>query len=263
MFASEGIVLGLLVVAGVFLLYRTTLRENRLRLEQERFLTGATHHLKTPLTTVRLGIESMIAGTMPAEKRDHYLQAMIREIDHLEKDLTNLLTAGGLEASGRGLHLVPGDLAEDVAESADSMRDRFDTAGITLCLDIEDQVPVLRDREAIHLILHNMLDNAVKYSNKGDRVWLSLGRENHSAVLRVRDGGSGISPDELSRVFDRFYRGSGNNPRGGSGIGLFLVSELVETHGGTVAAKSEGQGKGTEFTIRIPLLSTPGTGGGT
>ena len=257
MFASEGLFLGLLVVAGVFLLYRSILRENRLRTEQERFLTGATHHLKTPLATVRLGLDSMLAGTMPEEKRVDYLRAMLRETDHLEKDLTNLLTAGGLESSGQGLQLVAGDLAADVRNAADSMRDRFDTAGIILETDIEDGISVQRDREAIHLVLHNLLDNAVKYSAGGDRVSLSLRRNGNSAVLSVQDSGRGIERDEIKRVFDRFYRGSAKGYRGGSGIGLYLVSEIVRSHNGTVSASSEGRGRGATFTVGIPLMGGP------
>ena len=254
MFVSEGLFLGLLIVAGVFLLYRSILRENRLRTQQERFLTGATHHLKTPLATVRLGLDSMLAGTMPEEKRPHYIRAMLRETEHLEKDLTNLLTAGGLESFSKGLQLSPADLAEDVQNAADSMRDRFDTAGITLDADIESGVFVERDQEAVHLVLHNLLDNAVKYSPEGSCVFLSLKRNGDSAVLSVQDSGRGLEQDEIKRVFDRFYRGSAKDYRGGSGIGLYLVSEIVDSHRGAVTASSDGRDRGSKFTVNLPLL---------
>lgn len=253
MFTAEGAVMGLLVFAGVFMLYRAILREKRLRTNQERFLTGTTHRLKTPLATVRLGIESMQAGSMPEEKREHYLQAMLREIDRLEGDVTNLLTAGGLESSKQGLELTPGDLSKDVQAAADSMRDRFEAAEIQLDVDIADEVSVKCDSGAMRLVLHNLLDNAVKYSSAGSTVSLHLARDSGHAVVSVSDSGRGIRVDELPRIFDRFYSGTVKGHKGGSGIGLYLVRTLVESHHGTVEVRTEGEDKGCEFTVRIPL----------
>ncbi|MCA8954975.1 MAG: HAMP domain-containing histidine kinase [Planctomycetes bacterium] len=253
MFTAEGIAMGLLILAGVFLLYRSLRNETRIRIEQERFLTGTTHHLKTPLATVRLGLESMLAGSMPEAKRDKYLHAMLREVDHLEKDITNLLTAGGLVASRHGLQRAVGDLSEDVRDAADSLRDRFDAAQIELCTRIEDDLPVDRDREAVHLVLHNVLDNAVKHSNAGSSVELSLTRLGQHARLSVRDFGRGIDAADLPRVFDRYFRGRSREHKGGSGIGLFLVRELVLAHGGRVAMHSDGLDRGARLDIDLPL----------
>ncbi|MEE2887060.1 MAG: HAMP domain-containing sensor histidine kinase [Planctomycetota bacterium] len=253
MFTAEGIVMGLLVIGGVVMLYRSILRENRLRRQQEHFLTGATHHLKTPLATVRLGIESMLAGSMPDNKREKYLESMLREVDHLEKDLTNLLTAGGLQLYGDGLTMVVSDLSEDVQDAIRSMSDRMDAAGISLSTNIETGLNVRRDREAIHLILHNLLDNAVKYSPPESHIALSLTRAEDSAQLTITDTGRGIPASELPLVFDRFFRGKDGDFRGGSGIGLFLVRELVHSHGGSITVTSEGAGTGAQFSVLLPL----------
>ena len=261
MFTAEGLVMGLLVLTGVFMLYRATLRENRLRTDQERFLTGATHRLKTPLATVRLGVESLLAGTMPEEKREAYLQAMVREIDRLENDVTNLLTAGGLEASGKGLQLTSGNLADDVREATNSMRDRFEATDIELRVDAPDVVRVRRDVSAIRLALHNLLDNAVKYSSSGSTVTVQLSEASGEARISVSDSGRGILEDETSRIFDRFYSGTGKGHKGGSGIGLFLVRELVHSHHGTVDVHSGGVDAGSVFTIRLPMSGGQSTGG--
>ena len=253
MFTSESIVLGVLVMLGVFLLYRGMLRERRWRKSQERFLTGATHHLKTPLATLRLGIESMLAGTMPEEKRQHYLEAMVREVDHLEQDLTNLLTAGGLRDSRQGLRLVRGDLAEDIRDAIHSMRDRCQSAGVTVTAEDMAPAPIQRDREAVHQVLHNLLDNAVKYTGEGGRITVSLTRNSEMVRLSITDDGSGIQPDDLPHVFERFYRGQHKQHCGGSGVGLYIVHELVRSHGGSVTVHSEGVGKGTRFDINLPL----------
>lgn len=255
MFAAEGVVMGLLVIGGVVMLYRSILRENHLRRQQEHFLTGATHHLKTPLATVRLGIESMLAGSMPENKREKYLTSMLREVDHLEKDLTNLLTAGGLQPYGDGLEMITGDLALDVQDAIESMSDRLNAAEIRISTDVESDLAVRRDREAMHLILHNLLDNAVKYSPSGSCITVSLTRDADSARLAIRDTGRGIPAHELPKVFDRFFRGEGGDYLGGSGIGLFLVRELVQSHGGSIIVESEGPGTGTLFSLMIPLAN--------
>lgn len=253
MITSESIVLGVLVVFGVFLLYRGMVRERKTRSLQERFLAGATHHLKTPLATIRLGIESLLAGTMPEEKRQQYLEAMLRETDHLEKDLTNLLTAGGLRESQRGLRLAPGDLAEDVRDALRSIQDRCQSAGVNLQVRDIASTPVPRDPEAVHQILLNLLDNAVKHSSAGGTITVMLARNATTARISIVDDGSGIAARDLPHVFERFYRGHGNQHRGGTGIGLYLVRELAGAHGWNVTAHSEGEGKGARFEISLPL----------
>lgn len=254
MITSESIVLGALVVLGVFLLYRGMVRERQTRELQERFLAGATHHLKTPLATIRLGIESMLAGTMPEAKRKQYLESMLRDTDHLEKDLTNLLTAGGLRESRQGLQMVSGDLAEDVRDAVRSMQDRCVSAGVTLRTEDMTSAPAQRDREAIHQILHNLLDNAVKHTNPGGTITVALTRNGAMARLSITDDGIGILSQDLPHVFERFYRGHGEDHRGGTGIGLYLVRELVSSHGGTVAVHSDGAGTGSRFEINLPLV---------
>lgn len=253
MITSESIVLGALVVLGVFLLYRGMVRERRTRELQERFLAGATHHLKTPLATIRLGIESLLAGTMPEQKQKQYLESMLRDADHLEQDLTNLLTAGGLRESREGLKMVSGDLAEDIRDAVRSMQDRCVSAGVTLRTEDMAPAPVQRDREAVHQILHNLLDNAVKHTNPGGTITVALSLNGATARLSIADDGSGIPGQDLPHVFERFYRGHAENHRGGTGIGLYLVRELVNSHGGTVTAHSDGEGKGSRFEISLPL----------
>ncbi len=253
MITSESTVLGVLVMLGIFLLYRGMVRERKTRELQERFLAGATHHLKTPLATIRLGIESMLAGTMPEEKRQQYLEAMLRETDHLETDLTNLLTAGGLRESQRGLQLVAGDLAEDVRDALRSIRDRCQSAGVNLQTDEIASTRIPRDPEAVHQILLNLLDNAVKHSSEGGTITVMLTQNATTARISIADNGSGIAARDLPHVFERFFRGQGNQHRGGTGIGLYLVRELAGAHGWTVTAHSEGEGKGARFDISLPL----------
>lgn len=251
MFLSEASVFALILGLGGVLYLAATRSEARMRANQDRFLAGATHELKTPLATLRLLLESLRDERVPAEKRDRYLATGLMEVERLERDLTNLLTVAGLRSVGRILHREAGDLGEDVGTAAAAMASRAEAAGITLQIDTAGPVPVVRDPDAMQLVLRNLLDNAVKYSDRGATVDVALRREGDAAVLTVADQGRGMDADELGQVFMPFYRGDGQSS-GGAGLGLHLVRELVTAHGGTVAAASPGPGRGAVFTVRLP-----------
>ncbi|MGA0060531.1 MAG: sensor histidine kinase [Planctomycetota bacterium] len=256
MFASEGAALGLLVLVGVVFFYTALLRERRMRDNQQRFLAGATHELKTPLTTVRLGLESLEQGTLPEPRRADYLRVMVRELARLDRGLTNILTAAGLEAGGaRPRHVE--DLAEDVRHAVDAFRERCAAAELETHADGLACCPVRRDPAAIRIVLHNLLDNAVKYTPPGGRIEIRLLAEDTDAVLSVADNGRGIAAADVERIFGRFERGTESEHLGGTGLGLALVRELVQSHGGSVSVRSDGPGKGACFTLRLPLAEGP------
>lgn len=256
MFASEGAALGLLVLVGVVFFYATLLRERRIRDNQQRFLAGATHELKTPLTTVRLGLESLEHGTLPESRRGDYLRGMVRELDRLERGLTNILTAAGLEASGTRPREVD-DLADDARRAIDAFRERSVAAELSTRADELESCPVRRDPAAIRIVLHNLLDNAVRYTPPGGSIRVQVRPVGHEAELSVTDTGRGIAREDLERIFGRFERGTGSEHLGGTGLGLALVRELVEAHGGTVSVSSDGPDRGSCFTLRLPLAEAP------
>jgi signal transduction histidine kinase len=259
MFASEGAALGVFVLVGVVFFYAAWMRERRMREQQRRFLTGATHELKTPLATVRLGLESLLEDRVPLQRREHYLRSMIGEVDRLERGATNLLTAAALHERTQALRRSVGDLALDVEDALAELAPRLEAAELRLERQLASGVAVARDPDALRIVLRNLLDNAIKYSARGGAVRVALERAGGDAVLRVADGGAGMDADELHHAFAPFYRGAAKNHVGGSGLGLHLVAELVRAHGGSVGAASPGPGRGSEFSVRLPLA---GDGGG-
>ena len=252
MFVSEGATLGLLALLGIVFFYARTVRERRMLVEQERFLAGATHELKTPLSTLRLGLESMLARTVPAEKREDYLHAMVSQVERLETDVANLLTAAGIHGGNRQMTLVDQDLAVIVKEVVDEFRERFEAAGISVDVNPLASVRMALDRDAVRTITRNLLDNALKYCQRGHRVSVSLEAGADDVVLSVSDDGPGMTQEACKRVFERFYRGSGTDHVGGTGLGLHLVEQLTLAHGGTVTAQSNGPGDGAEFAVVLP-----------
>jgi signal transduction histidine kinase len=253
MFATEGVFLGVCAMIGVAFFYATLLRERRVMGERDRFLAGATHEFKTPLASIRLGLESLLDARVSEEKRREYLIAMVREADRLERSITNLLAASELRVR-QGLVLTRGNLVGDLADLLHEFEPRFEAAGIALETSIADRAVVARDPAAIRIIVHNLLDNSLRYGQPGGRVEFRLDLDAGSAVIRVADDGIGIRGDDLERLFEPFFRGADVEHRGGSGLGLHLVREFVRMHGGSVAVRSDGPGKGSEFTVRLPLV---------
>lgn len=253
MFISEGSVFAILILAALSVFLLGVLRERRMRIEYERFLSGATHALKTPLATLRLGLQSLAAGTMPESKKQTYLEDLCAEVDRLERGVGNILSSAASQG-GFSLQFRKGDLNQDVQDIAQGMQARFERAGIELEVQPGESCSVSRDPSAMQVVLQNLLENSLKYCRSGQRVSVKTEREQDSAILSVTDNGAGIDAEDLPHVFDRFFRGSRRLEVGGSGLGLHLSKQLVEAQGGSVLAISEGADKGTRIEVRIPLL---------
>ncbi len=258
MFLSEGIALSLMVLAGVVFFYLAIVREQRLHAAQERFLTGATHELKTPLASVRLGLQSLQADTLPRDKHATYLQAMLREVDRLELGLSNLLEVAGLRTTPRAAAQHKGDLAVDVQQCVDALRERAATAQVELCADGLSRADVMRDASSLRRALGAVLDNAIKYSAAHGKVRVSLRCEARDAVVTVIDEGIGITADDLPHLGERFYRGRNAAHRGGAGLGLYLARALVRQSGGELTVHSAGEGRGCRVELRLPCAGSEG-----
>ncbi|MCA8975759.1 MAG: HAMP domain-containing histidine kinase, partial [Planctomycetes bacterium] len=251
MFTSEGAVFAIVLAISGGLYLASMRREGALRSAHDRFLAGATHELKTPLATISLLLESLRDDRLPQEKRARYLHMGLLEADRLERGITNVLVAAGLRtASGRDRQ-THGDLAEDLRRAATELELRAAAADVDLVIEASEPVPMQRDAEAVQLILHNLMDNAIKYSSRGDTVTVTLTTEGDDARITVADTGRGMDRDELAHSFEPFWRGS-DEAKGGSGLGLHLVRELTRAHHGEVAAASAGRDQGSTFVVRLP-----------
>ncbi len=256
MFATEGAFLGLCALGFVVFFYAALTRERRVLQERERFLAGATHEFKTPLATIRLGLQSVLDRRFSEEKQDEYLHAMVGEVDRLERGVTNLLAAAGLRGADPVRDFEVADLAADVREVFEEFEPRFAASGLDASLQVDDGLMVRRDRAAMLLVLRNLFDNAMRYSEGEGAVRVTSTRNGSHVELRIADEGLGIHADDLPRLFDAFSRGRTADHVGGSGLGLHLVHTYVDQHGGTVEALSDGPGTGSEFVVRLPIAES-------
>jgi signal transduction histidine kinase len=213
------------------------------------------HELRNPLSTIQTAAVALehLADQPAAIAELHGLIA--RTTNHLSRLVGDLLELSRVNAGKITLDRQPLDLAHAVSRSVAAMQGAGRCNDHKVALELE---PVLVDADAIRIeqIVGNLLDNAVKYTPAGGRIQLSCGREQESAVLRVRDTGMGIAREHLDRLFQPFVqlRESLDRAQGGLGLGLALVGRLVALHGGSVLVESDGPGRGSTFVIRLPAL---------
>lgn len=258
MFVSEGAFFLLVVSLGVLIIFHALRREVTLKRQQSNFVSAVTHELKSPLAAIRLFAETLEIRDFGPEKRSQYLRAIQKDVDRLEMLVGNLLTAARLESGQVRLHPEPTDLARDVAENLEGMREALAERGVRLELQAPDEeIPVRSDGLALQTVLRNLVDNAAKYGGAGGTVRVRVYRERSRALLEVSDEGIGFPPAERERIFQKFYRVGDEMVRRveGSGLGLYLVRALVRRGGGEVSAESEGAGRGATFRVSYPVAA--------
>jgi signal transduction histidine kinase len=219
--------------------------EDRLR---KAFATDVAHELRTPLAILRTQIEAMQDGVRPQGPES--LASLHEETLRLGRLVDDLQTLSAADAAGFALQLQETDLAPLVRMTAEEFSTPYEEKGVELHEELED-VAVTADPTRVRQIVANLLSNALKFTPEGGRVRVALQGSDDGAVIAVSDSGRGISPDEIGHVFDRFYRGK-DVRAGGSGVGLTVVRELVQAHGGTVQAESAGVDRGSTFTVLLP-----------
>jgi signal transduction histidine kinase len=220
--------------------------EDRLR---RSFAADVAHELRTPLAILQSQIEGMQDGVV--KSNGNALASLHEEVLRLSRSVADLETLASADAAGFSLALEDVRFDELVIDSTQQFGGPFDVAEVALETDVETTAVVVGDPVRLQQVVSNLLSNALKFTPAGGHVHVHLGSDDAWAQLRVSDTGSGIPPDELERVFERFFRGR-QVLAGGSGIGLSVVNELVRAHGGEISVSSE-VGQGTTFTVRLPL----------
>jgi PAS domain S-box-containing protein len=228
----------------------TELREaNRAK---DEFLAMLGHELRNPLAPIVSTLELMrLEGGRKFEKER---EMMFRQARHLAALLDDLLDVARLARGKVELNRGTIPVEELVDRAVEATGPLLEQRQHTLTLDVDPDLVVSADEKRMVQVISNLLTNAAHYTPPGGHVQLSAAREEHAVLLRVRDNGVGIAPELLPRVFDRFQQGPRARDRseGGLGVGLAIVRSLVELHGGSVSAASEGTGKGSEFIVRLP-----------
>ena len=253
-----GIVFFGLIITGLVLNTTFLVREIRRNEQHDAFINAVTHELKTPITSIRLYLETLKSREVDESRRAEFYDIMLADSDRLLRTVEQVLHAGRTAQRKRALNLSVIDLGQLVRECLDLARLRYGLDAETLRY-VEAPgaagAGVTGDRDELRAAVSNLVDNAVKYSDGGVRVEVEVAAvDERLLAVRVKDGGIGIHRNQLKRIFKRFYRVPGHFMARfkGTGLGLFIVHSIVKRHGGRVYAESEGLGRGSTFTIQLP-----------
>jgi signal transduction histidine kinase len=250
-----GIVFFAIVIAGIVLYTVFLLIEINRNADHDRFISGVTHELKTPIASIRLYLETLQKRTLTDEQRHDFYGVMLADTDRLQQMVENVLKAG--EDRRTRPHAFTrvdlGPLARECVDAA-SLRHHLPAGSIALDTPGDQPLTVMGEADDLRTAVANLLDNAVKYSGDAVRISVTLAAPTPDSVwVRVQDRGVGIPKSQLRRIFRRFYRVPGSSVAvKGTGLGLFLVRSIAKAHGGRVFVQSEGEGHGATFTVELP-----------
>lgn len=230
---------------------------------KDEFLATLSHELRNPLNVI-LGYSELLLRMQEIERSPRLLQmaeALRRNAQSQSQLINDLLDLSRLQRGKISLNQETVSLAAIIDSAVETVRADASSKGINIHLHTGDHLLLVDgDRLRLQQIAWNLLNNAVKFTPHGGRIEIDLRSDRDRAVFSVTDSGQGIDPAFLPHVFEMFRQADGSNSRrhGGLGIGLALVRQLVQLHGGSVAAHSEGPGKGSQFTIHLPLIRETG-----
>ena len=258
MVGMEGIFFLLLIMGGAWLIYRSLVRTEELKFNQQNFLMAVTHELKTPLASIKLYLTTLNSQKIPEEKKARVLPRMKEDLERLEKLVDNILEAGRFERAGYKLHRQTTDFTELVAQLVEKVKRIPAGKPVDVRTELVPGITVEADPAALGRAIEAVLENGLKYNDKDQIVLdIALTEDGGTARLEIADNGVGLEKNDLRAIFDRFYRVGSELSRQhpGSGLGLFLCREIVRAHGGDIAAASEGPGSGSRFIITLEAKS--------
>lgn len=253
MIMGEGLVFAISMVLGTYFIYKSNIREMNLSRRQSNFLLSVSHELKSPLTAINLGLETLKKRALSQEKIVEVADMALKESRRLENLISTILTAAKVEhgyvPKREGLNLV--DLINQLLNQYNS---RYPDQPFYIDLKVEEAI-ILASKQDIHSLLSNLLDNAIKYGKNGS-INLILTEDQSSWKIELTDEGPGIPPGEREKVFEKFYRMGNEETRSskGTGLGLYIVKKIVESHGGKIAL-TQNHPSGSKFVIHLPKLT--------
>ncbi len=254
MICGEGLVFLLLLGMGIFKIHSGFRKELMLNRQQRNFLLSITHELKSPLAGIKLALQTITKRKLSEENQTRLLNNSLKDSERLQNLVNNLLMAAKLD----GEDIVFAKEQHNVGNLLHSILDKFTPHSSfkrNFQIDIAPNLFVKGDRTALTSVFLNLIENAIKYSQEGDTVGVSVFQKNQKLYVEISDTGIGVPDNEKKKIFKKFYRVGNEDTRKtkGTGLGLFIVKQLVEKHGGRIVLK-DNQPKGSIFCMEFPLL---------
>jgi signal transduction histidine kinase len=239
-------------IAGLVAVLNLTFDRLQRSFEQSvRFSAEASHHLKTPISVLRAGIEEILIDPDTPEKQQQRADALLHQVHQLTSVAENLLLLARSDAGRLDLQREEFDLSEVLEGVCDDAHALAEPAGLTVEAKLPAQLPLVADRRAVALIVQSLVENAVKYNEPSGFIWIEASAANGEAEVTVKNNGEPIPPDRAPHIFERFYRARSDGRIPGQGLGLSIAWELAKAHGGELKlVRSDSEW--TEFCLRLP-----------
>lgn len=247
-YLGEGSTFLFLILLGAIFVYREVRRQIRFQQQQQNFMMAVTHELKTPIAVTKLNLETLRKYRLDEDKQQRVIQATIQETNRLDSLANNILVASQLEGGDYARTKEVMDFSDLAEQSIRDYRHRFPEREWTT--RIQPGCTITGDPFLLHLLVSNLLDNALKYSPKEGAVTLTLTKEGAHTFLTVKDDGPGIPDDEKKKIFGKFYRSGQETTRQtkGTGLGLYLCRKIAADHKATIKV-ADNSPTGSIFTV--------------
>ncbi len=253
-----GIIFFAVIITGLILNMIFLLREIRRNEQQDAFLNSVTHELKTPIASIKLYLETLKSRDVTEEKRREFYDVMLADSNRLLSTVEQVLQASRTREKERSINIAKVDAGKLLTETIEIIRSRYNLEKDVFNLSITDEnAKISGDEGELQTVFLNLLDNAVKYSRDLVKIIVKLKITPQNKVeIYIRDNGIGIPPEDLKRIFKRFYRvqNASTADTKGTGLGLFIVQSIIKRHGGHIIAKSRGENRGTSFLVQFPRV---------
>lgn len=221
---------------------------------RKSFVANVSHELKTPMTSIGGFIDGILDGTIPPEDEKKYLKIVSNEVKRLSRMVVSMLNLSKIEAGEISINLSRYDIAKQIFEILLSFEQRINEGNISIeGFESMGTVNALADKDLLQQVLYNLIDNAVKFTPENGTIELFAENDAEKTTVIIRNSGLGVSPEEISRIFERFYKvdKSRSYDTKSSGLGLYIVKTIINMHDGEISADSK-QGEYTEFRFTIP-----------
>jgi two-component system, OmpR family, phosphate regulon sensor histidine kinase PhoR len=249
------------ILTGILIIFIYNLKTLQLYRLQHTFINNFTHELKTPVTSLKLYLETFAKHELPREEQLKYIGFMLQDAERLSENINSILNLARIESRVYKGNFTPVDLMETIRRFIAGNTHLFRNCKISVENPSNETTIYPIIVPLFEMLLMNILTNAMKYNVTGKpSVDISFEPGEHALLIRFRDNGIGILKEDRKRIFRKFYRGHSDDLAtiGGSGIGLYLVQQIARLHHGKVVAESEGLGKGSVLTLILPKKTPKG-----
>ena len=222
---------------------------------QQKFLSNISHDFRSPLTSIKGYLEAIEDGTIPAEMINKYINIVLFETDRLTKLTSNILTLNELDPKSVRLDISTFDINSVIKHTIETLEGTCKKKNIKFSLTFAGNIEnVKSDKQKIQQVIYNLIDNAIKFSHDNSFIYVTVREKGEKAQISIKDSGSGISKEDIDKIWDRFYKSDASRGRDkkGSGLGLSIVKEIIQAHEEHIDVIST-KDVGTEFIFTLPL----------